>query len=81
MAVGHDALVDAEELGLTVLLDDRKVSPGIKFADAELLGMPWVIVCGRGLENGEVELWNRSSGERFPVKLESALTELTARRK
>lgn len=72
--------IDAEELGLSVMLDDRRVSPGVKFADAELLGMPWVIVCGRGLESGEVELWNRHSSERFTVKLESALSELTARR-
>jgi len=72
---------EAEELGLTVILDDRKASPGVKFADAELLGMPWVIVCGRGLEQGEVEMWQRATGERFAVKLESALAELTARRK
>ncbi len=64
---------EAEELGLTVILDDRKVSPGVKFADAELLGMPWVIVCGRGLEQGEVEIWERATGQRMNVKLESAL--------
>jgi prolyl-tRNA synthetase len=64
---------EAEELGLTVILDNRKVSPGVKFADAELLGMPWVIVCGRGLEQGEVELWERATGQRMNVKLESAL--------
>ena len=63
----------AEDLGLTVILDDRKVSPGVKFADAELLGMPWVIVCGRGLEQGEVEIWERATGKRMNVKLESAL--------
>ena len=68
-------------MGFDVMLDDRKVSPGIKFADAELLGMPWVIVCGRGLEVGEVELWDRASGERLTVKLESALAEITSRRK
>ncbi|MDA8737173.1 proline--tRNA ligase [Aquiluna sp.] len=72
---------EAEEMGFDVMLDDRKVSPGIKFADAELLGMPWVIVCGRGLEGGEVELWDRASGERLTVKLESALAEITSRRK
>jgi len=80
-AAAEQLAIDAEEMGLSVMLDDRKVSPGVKFADAELLGMPWVIVCGRGLENGEVELWNRHSSERFTVKLESALVELTARRK
>ena len=71
----------AQEMGLRVMLDDRaKVSPGVKFADAELLGMPWIIICGRGVAEGEVELWNRRSGERVPVKLESALAELVARR-
>ena len=80
-AAAEQLAIDAEDMGLSVMLDDRKVSPGVKFADAELLGMPWVIVCGRGLEQGEVELWNRHSAERFTVKLESALSELTARRK
>ncbi len=71
----------AQEMGLRVMLDDRpKLSPGVKFADAELLGMPWIIICGRGVQDGEVELWNRRSGERVPVKLESALAELVAKR-
>ena len=71
----------AQEMGLRVMLDDRpKLSPGVKFADAELLGMPWIIICGRGVQEGEVELWNRRSGERVPVKLESALAELVAKR-
>jgi prolyl-tRNA synthetase len=59
------------------LLDDRaKVSPGVKFSDAELLGIPKVLVVGKGLETGEVELWNRRSGERRSIKLESALSEI-----
>lgn len=70
---------EAEAQGLTVILDDRKASPGVKFADAELLGMPWVIVCGRGIEQGEVELWERASGARVNLKLESALAEITRR--
>ncbi|BDQ00081.1 proline--tRNA ligase [Aquiluna sp. KACHI24] len=71
----------AESKGLSVLLDDRqKVSPGVKFADAELIGVPWVIICGRGVAEGQVELWNRRSGERVQVGLESAIEELTARR-
>jgi len=73
--------VEAEELGLTVMLDDRpKLSPGVKFADAELIGNPWIIICGRGVQDGEVELWNRVSGERTQVKIESALAELMAKR-
>ena len=74
--------LQAEKSGLTVLLDDRaKLSPGVKFADAELIGIPWVIICGRGVADGEVELWNRRSGERTQVRLDSALAELVALRK
>ena len=73
--------VEAEKLGLTAMLDDRqKVSPGVKFADAELIGVPWIIICGRGVADGEVELWNRRTGERTQVKVESAVAELQAKR-
>ena len=66
-----------EATGPTVLLDDRqKVSPGVKFSDAELLGIPKVLIVGKGLETGEVELWNRRTGERRSIKLESALSEI-----
>ena len=68
---------EIEAKGKTVLLDDRaKVSPGVKFSDAELLGIPKVLIVGKGLETGEVELWNRRSGERRSIKLESALSEI-----
>jgi prolyl-tRNA synthetase len=49
--------------GLEVLLDDRTASPGVKFKDAELLGVPWIVVVGRGWADGTVELRNRFSGE------------------
>jgi prolyl-tRNA synthetase len=71
----------AEALGLRVMLDDRtKVSPGVKFADAELIGNPWIIICGRGVVDGEVELWNRATGERSQVKIDLVLAELMAKR-
>lgn len=54
---------DLDRLGLEVLLDDRTASPGVKFKDAELLGMPWIVVVGRGWADGVVELRNRFSGE------------------
>jgi len=79
-AAAEKLAADAEAHGLSVILDDRKASPGVKFADAELLGMPWVIVCGRGIEQGEVELWERASGARQNLKLESALAEITRRK-
>ena len=69
--------LELEAKGKTVILDDRqKVSPGVKFGDAELVGVPSIVIVGKGLEQGEVDLWDRRSGERRPVKLESALAEL-----
>jgi prolyl-tRNA synthetase len=87
VAAGKDEVVfetaaklvaDLEAAGKTVIYDDRlKVSPGVKFGDAELIGVPTIVIVGKGLENGEVDLWNRVSGERVPVKLESAVAEIT----
>jgi len=69
-----DALVD--ELagrGVDVLYDDRRqVSPGVKFADAELIGVPWVLVVGKGLAEGVVELRDRRTGERVDVPVADA---------
>ncbi len=66
-----------EAAGKTVMLDDRqKVSPGVKFSDAELIGVENVIICGKGLENSEVDLWNRRSGDRRSVPLNSVVAEL-----
>ena len=68
---------EIEAKGKTVLLDDRaKVSPGVKFSDAELIGIPKVLIVGKGLETGEIELWNRRTGERRSIKLDSALSEI-----
>ncbi|MDE2591335.1 MAG: proline--tRNA ligase [Actinomycetales bacterium] len=68
---------ELEAAGKSVILDDRqKVSPGVKFGDAELIGVPKIVIVGRGLETGEVDLWDRRSGERRPVKVESAVAEL-----
>ena len=55
------------ELGIDVLYDDRKASPGVKFTDAELLGMPVAVVIGRGLANGLVEVRDRRTGEKREV--------------
>ena len=79
------ARTGAEELaaaldrqGFEVLLDDRTASPGVKFKDAELLGMPWVVVVGRGWANGVVELRNRFTGEAREVPVESAAADIAA---
>jgi len=74
-------LIDGlERAGKDVLFDDRpKVSPGVKFGDAEILGVPQLVVAGRGAANGDVELWDRRSGERETLPLAEALERLTAR--
>ncbi len=61
-----DTLVaELEADGIEVLYDDRrKVSPGVKFKDAELLGMPTIVVVGKGLVDGVIEVRNRATGER-----------------
>jgi prolyl-tRNA synthetase len=70
----------AEELGnagLTVLYDDRaKVSAGVKFKDAELIGVPTIVVVGKGLADGVVEVKDRASGERVNVPVDGAAEHL-----
>ncbi|HSU08435.1 MAG TPA: His/Gly/Thr/Pro-type tRNA ligase C-terminal domain-containing protein, partial [Pseudonocardia sp.] len=88
VATGKDAAVFstaealAQELvaaGLTVLYDDRpKVSPGVKFKDAELLGMPTIVTVGRGLAGGVVELRDRATGEREEVPVDEAAARVVA---
>ena len=67
-----------DRLGVEVLLDDRTASPGVKFKDAELLGVPWIVVVGRGWADGVVELRNRFTGEKREIPVDDALTEISA---
>lgn len=68
---------DLEAAGRDVLYDDRpKVSPGVKFADAELVGVPRIVIVGRGAADGQVELWDRRTGEREVVPTAEALRVL-----
>ncbi len=77
--VAEQVTATLEEAGLDVLFDDRpKVSPGVKFGDAELIGVPHVLVVGRGAADGEVELWNRRTGSRETLPIADALAALTA---
>ncbi|QNN52197.1 proline--tRNA ligase [Nocardioides mesophilus] len=79
-AVYEAARTLADELharGLTVLYDDRpKVSPGVKFKDAELIGVPTIVVVGKGLADGVVEVKDRASGERENVAVDAAADRL-----
>jgi len=62
--------------GIEVLLDDRKASPGVKFADAELIGVPTILVVGRGLASGVVEIKDRATGERGDVPVDEAVAQV-----
>jgi prolyl-tRNA synthetase len=70
---------ELEEKGLRVLFDDRKdVSPGVKFKDAELIGVPTIVVVGKGLANGVVEVRDRKSSEKKEIPVDGVITHLMA---
>ena len=74
MKVGSQLEISLREAGFDVLVDDRKARPGVKFADAELIGIPYRVTVGvRGLANNEVEFTPRSSGETKMVDPKSLL--------
>ena len=78
-SVAEGLAQQCEDIGKTVLLDDRpKLSPGVKFADAEIFGVPHIVIVGRGAAEGMVEYWNRRSGERTDVSLDAVLGLLPA---
>ncbi len=64
--------------GVQVLLDDRSSSPGVKFADAELLGVPTIVVVGRGVASGLVEVRDRLTGVTADVDLTEVVGQLVA---
>jgi prolyl-tRNA synthetase len=67
----------ADAAGISVLFDDRNERPGVKFADADLIGIPHRIVIGdRGLQNGVVEYKHRLSQDNEELSPESALTKV-----
>ncbi|MFE0633253.1 proline--tRNA ligase [Streptomyces sp. NPDC058864] len=76
------ALEVAEKLhaaGVRVIVDDRAgVSPGVKFTDAELLGVPTILVVGRGAADGVVEVKDRRTGQREDLSVADALSRLSA---
>ncbi|HXK51393.1 MAG TPA: His/Gly/Thr/Pro-type tRNA ligase C-terminal domain-containing protein [Caldisericia bacterium] len=67
--------------GFDVLIDDRDISPGIKFKDADLIGIPHQIVLGRGLKEGMVEYQNRREQQKMNIPLEDASLHVTTKLK
>ncbi len=75
--VAENIAVELEKLGLSVMLDDRRdASPGVKFKDAELIGIPIIVVVGKALAEGNVEVRIRRTGERLDVRLADAAGEI-----
>ncbi|WP_404443099.1 proline--tRNA ligase [Microbacterium marinum] len=78
--VAEKLVAELEAAGKDVLFDDRpKVSPGVKFGDAELIGVPQIVIVGRGAAEGQVELWDRRTGDRQNVTVDEAVAALAAR--
>jgi prolyl-tRNA synthetase len=75
-----DALaVELEAAGVRVMYDDRRaVSPGVKFKDAELIGVPTIVIVGRGLADGIIELRDRRTDARRDVAVDDAVDAVIA---
>ncbi|MDO9457966.1 proline--tRNA ligase [Nocardioides sp.] len=71
---------ELDAAGVRVLYDDRrgKISPGVKFKDAELIGVPTIVVIGKGLADGVVEVKDRRTGEREDVAATAVVDHLVA---
>jgi len=88
LATGKDPVVyetatklaqELESAGARVLYDDRlKLGPGVKFKDAELIGVPTILIIGKGLEGGTVEIRDRRSGDTEEVPVGEAVKRLVA---
>ncbi len=78
LELGEQLYAAFQAAGIDVLLDDRSERAGVKFKDADLLGIPWRVVVGRGAADGQVELVQRASGERSDVPAAEVLSQLQA---
>ncbi|MFM8522784.1 MAG: His/Gly/Thr/Pro-type tRNA ligase C-terminal domain-containing protein, partial [Actinomycetota bacterium] len=71
--------LELEGKGIEVMLDDRReASPGVKFKDAELIGNPVILIFGKSLADGKVELRIRKSGEKSEVALAEVVSKVAA---
>jgi prolyl-tRNA synthetase len=70
---------ECEKRGIEMLLDDRDLSPGIKFKDADLVGIPFRLTVGKKLKEGKVELFHRSTRQVEEIPLEEAVERIAER--
>jgi prolyl-tRNA synthetase len=70
---------DLEAQNIRVIFDDRRgISPGVKFNDAELIGVPTIVIVGRGLADGTIEVKDRTTGEREAIPVGDVVEHLVA---
>ncbi len=75
--VAEKLALDLEAKGVRVMYDDRRdASPGVKFKDAELIGIPYIVIVGKALADGKIELRIRRSGEKSEIALDSAVDQI-----
>jgi prolyl-tRNA synthetase len=78
-AAAEKLVAELEDARYDVLFDDRpKVSPGVKFGDAELIGVPLIVIVGKGIAEGRVELWDRRTGVKTPVGIDEVVEAVAA---
>lgn len=66
-----------EELGLEVFIDDRKERPGVKFKDADLIGLPIrIVIGGKGVENNQLEIVNRKTQEKISAPINEVVKQV-----
>jgi prolyl-tRNA synthetase len=75
-ALGERIYAELQAAGVDALLDDRGERAGVKFKDADLLGIPWRVVVGRGAAEGQVELVQRSGGHKQDLPAADLLQQL-----
>jgi prolyl-tRNA synthetase len=78
LALAERLYGELQAAGLEVLLDDREERAGVKFKDADLIGIPWKVVVGRGAARAEVELVRRRDGQRRDLAAAALVAELAA---
>ena len=75
--VAEKLALDLEAKGVRVMYDDRRdASPGVKFKDAELIGIPYIVIVGKALADGKIELRIRRSGEKSEIALDGAVDQI-----
>lgn len=79
-AAGATIAASAEALGHEVLIDDREERPGVKFKDADLIGVPWRVTIGKKLEQGSVEIVDRRSKQKHEAPVAQVVEFIRTRR-